>query len=240
MSDSARLASTAFAAKPAQVPYANFSISPQKLVEIGNGVSTAIEDSAYAAAVSYVEAVSYIPKGSIAWSVVRLYYSCFYSIRALLLMNGMLPFNCKGEMYLDVNSGSFLKGGSSSHHFNWMAIRKHLSVSANWFISEDSQVAYEKLRTFRESINYTHGFTDPEYHDCLSAGSDGFEKRLRSYRDDEQFLYTYLVDHLALSYPTKLIFHLDGELDTRSNRLSPKRAAHIRSVWKLKDRCPLS
>src|SRR5690606_37510254 len=116
----------------------------------------------------------------------------------------------------------FLKGGTSSHHWNWISIRKVVQLSESWFASSDSQEAYERLRKHRENVNYTHAFTDPAFHRCLVSGESDLTKRFRLYRDDGTFLYTYLDDHLAIAYPTKLIFSLDAWLRDVSMSLPPE------------------
>lgn len=240
MSDAARLASLAFSRKPQGTPYANFIPCAGEIVEIQATVEDAVTESTYAAVVSYAEAISGLQHGSISWSIVRLYYSCFYSLRALLLLNEVVPFNCGSEMLLDISSGKFLKGGRSSHHWNWTSIRKVAQLDESWFVSSDSEDAYEKLRKHRENVNYTHAFTDPAFHRCLVAGEPDLTKRFRSYRDDESFLYTYLDDHLAIAYPTKLIFFLDARLRDVSMSLPSENISHAMKIWSMKDRCPIS
>jgi len=240
MSDAARLASQAFLQKPQGTPYAHFVPTAGEISAIRATVEDAVMESTYAAVVSYAEAMSGLQHGSISWSIVRLYYSCFYSLRALLLLNEVVPFNCRGEMLLDIPSGKFLKGGASSHHWNWTSLRKIAQLGGGWFLSSDSEETYEKLRRHRENVNYTHAFTDPSFHRCLVSGESDLTKRFRSYRDDGPFLYTYLTDHLAIAYPTKLIFNLDASLRDASMSLPPENISHVKKIWSMKDRCPVS
>lgn len=240
MSDAARLARQSFLSKPAGLSCEQFTPGAGDLAAIGAKVSDAVSESAYAAVVSYAEALASLKHGSISWSIVRLYYSCFYSIRALLLLNQVVPFNCNGEMLLDISNAKFLKGGRSSHHWNWHSIKKVTRLTSSWFLSTDSQESYEKLREYRENVNYTHPFTDPNFHPCLVSGEADLGKRFRSYRDDNVFLYTYLTDHLAIAYPTQLIFKLDTSMMSAAINLEPEKVAHIKKIWSLKDRCPMS
>lgn len=240
MSDAARLARQAFSQKPEGTPYADFALSAAEISAIRATIEDAVKASSYAAIVSYAEAMSGLQRGSISWSIVRLYYSCFYSLRALLLLNKVVPFNCQGEMMLDIPSGKFLKGGGSSHNWNWKSIRKVAQLGGAWFVSSDSQDTYERLRKHRENVNYTHAFTDPAFHRCLVSGETDLARRFRAYRDDGSFLYTYLADHLAVAYPTKLIFSLDASLHDASMSLPPENIAHLRKIWSIKDRCPVS
>ena len=240
MSDAARLASQAFLHKPPGTPYAHFVPSAGEISAIRATLEDAVIESTYAAVVSYAEAMSGLQHGSISWSIVRLYYSCFYSVRALLLLDEVVPFNCRGEMLLDISSGKFLKGGASSHHWNWKSLRKIAQLGGGWFLSSDSEETYDLLRKHRENVNYTHAFTDPNFHRCLVSGESDIIKRFRSYRDDVPFLYTYLADHLAIAYPTKLIFSVDASLRDASMSLPPECISHAKKIWSMKDRCPAS
>lgn len=240
MSDAARLARQSFLNKPPGASYLHFKPSPGDVGSISAVVNDAIVDSAYSAVVSYAEALSGLKQGSISWSIVRLYYSCFYSIRALLLLGDVVPFNSGGdEMLLDIVGAKFAKGGRSSHHWNWTAIRKIARLSATWYLSQDSQDAYDQLREYRENVNYTHVFTDPNFHQCLITAEPDLTKRFRSYRDDGAFVYTYLADHLAIAYPTKLIFALDAKMRGSAINFEADRVSHIKKIWTFKDRCPI-
>lgn len=201
--------------------------------------SEAAIDAAYAGAVSYAEALTGLRTGSTSWAVVKLYYSSFYSMRALLFMSGIVSFNCGGEMIYEIPTGRFLKGGRSSHHWNWASIRK-TAANNKWFSSQDSEDTYNQLRDHRENVNYTHGFVDPELHSSMAALGADIAKSFRTYRDDVEFFYTYLPEHLALAYPTRILLEVERELERANAHLSADRVAHLSSIWKIKDRCILT
>lgn len=240
MSDASRLARQSFMNKPSGASYAHYQPTAGELSSISMTMSDAVVGSAYAAALSYAEALSGIQKGSVSWSVIKLYYSCFYSLRAILFLNKIVPFNGGVEMLLDVQAAKFIKGGRSSHHWDWSSFKKIGRISGNWIVSSDSRESYERLREHRENVNYTHGFTDPLLHSCLMTGEADLSKRFRAYRDDVGFLYTYLEDHLAVAYPTKLIFWLDHLMKSELISLSSDNVSHLNKVWSLRDRCPVT
>lgn len=240
MSDAARLSRIAYLAKPPGQSYIHYKVNAANIIAIDSLINNAILESAYSSIVSYAEAMSGIKRNSISWSIVRLYYSCFYCIRCLLLLNKVVPFNGGDEMLFDVSDATFHKGGKSSHHWNWRSIGKIKRLASNWPFSSDSEECYGKLREHRENVNYTHGFTDPHFHPCLISAETSIEKRLRSYRDDSSFSYTYLTDHLAIAYPTKLIFELEAVMRSAGLQLDAVKLKHIDRVWSLKERCPLS
>ena len=240
MSDAARLASVCFSGKPAGTNFQHYSPTSAELTSIIATSEAAVIESAYAAALSYAEAISGLQKGSVSWSIVKFYYSCFYCIRASLFLNGIVPFHGGKEMILDTHNGKFFSGGRSSHHWNWNSIRNLSSMHGSWIISQDSQDSYEKLREHRENVNYTHGFTDPYFHRCLISSEQDLAKRIRAYRDDVAFFYTYLPDHLAIAYPTKLIFNLDNAMQASSIILPDESLSHLKKIWVIKDRCPIT
>lgn len=239
MSDAARLARLAYSKKPERMPYPKFEISQASLNEIKLHKSVAASDAAFSAAVSYIEALSGLYVGSTSWSIVKFYYSSYYSIKSLLLLDGVVPFNCGNEMLLDTSNGSFLKGGTSSHHWNWFSIRR-TAAKEKWFTSQDSQETYQNLRAHRENVNYTHAFRDPELHPSLITAESDLAKKYRTYRDDSEFFYTYLPDHSMIAYPTRALVEVDERLKQESIAINSDKIDHLTSIWKLRDRCPLS
>lgn len=239
MSDAARLASLAYRGKPSGMQRTNFQLPNAKIAQIIKSIPNDIESAAYSAAVSYVEALSGIRNGRASWAIVKLYYSCFYCIRTLLLADGIVPFNCGQEYILDSARNTFEKGGRSSHHWNWPTFSRIRRLS-RWIYSIESRSAYETMRKYRENANYTHPFTDPKMPSFLNSLESELSKRVRTYRDDDEFFLTYLPEHLPLAYVTKLIYEVDLELTLRSIKLQAERRAHLISSWSFADRCPIA
>lgn len=239
MSDASRLARQHFSKKPQGLPYGVFPIDNLALRQIQGKLDDAAIEAFYAAVISYIEAINGLGRKSISWSVIQLYYSCYYSVKSLLFLRGVVPFNCGDEMVLDTNSSLYHRGGRSSHQWNWRNLVKIPNVSGEWFASADAQAAYAKLRKHREDVNYNHYFTDPDFHDCLVSSEPDIVKRFRTYRDDTMFFYTYMPEHLALAFPTALVSHIDAEMRGRSLRLSGDKLDHASKIWKFRDRCPL-
>lgn len=240
MPNSSRLAKRAFSTKPRGLPLDSFQLSPSDLRDIAAPIHADALDDAYAAAVTYAEAVSALRQSLISWSVIRLYYTAFYCVRSLCFISKVVPFNNRGEFVLDAALNNFYKGGASTHKWNWNAFRRIPSLNTLWPFSTDSADAYGALRQHREDVNYRSCFPDPGLHSCLVAPETDVGRRFRSYRDDDDFFYTYLPEHLALAYPTKLLVFLDEELSKRDLTQSEERRRHLRSIWALKDRCPIT
>lgn len=238
MSDVGRILRQAYEKKPKGMPLSDYTLDEFQISSIKSQFHDAAVDSAYAAVLSFSEALSGLSSGSTSWPIVKLYYSCYYSLKSTLLFSSIAPFMSKEQILFDAESGRFFKGGQSSHNWNWRSFERIECLTDNWIFSEDSRVAYEALRGHRENVNYTHGFTDPNFHRCLPNIPDGLEKSICAYRDDEDFIYTYLQDHLMLSYPTKVVFSLGKEMSERDARFAESRCGHIGSVWPLRSRGP--
>lgn len=239
MSNAGRLARQAYDAKPSGLERAHFQLSRSILDQITEQIEEDAADAAYAAAVSYAEALSGLNHGSTSWSMVKLYYSAFYCIRSFTLLYNIVPFHSgRDHFLLDLRDNTFLKGGPSSHHWNWNSFRRIKRLN-KWYYSEDSEETYNRLRDRREDANYKFAFLDPEFPLCISDSGLDITKRIRNYRDDASYFYTYIDSHSALSYPTSLIFNLDSDIGSRKIEFSDQRAKHIKSIWPLKDRCPV-
>ncbi len=238
MSNSGRLARQSFLSKPNGTPRTNYSLPTNILSQITQHLNQDAEDAAYASLVTYAEALRGLEKGNTSWSIVKLYYSAFYSIRTLLLMSGVVPFHCDSYLMLDTQQNTFLKGGTSSHNWNWSTFRTIKRLNT-WHFSDDSKHTYEALRTIREDANYRFSFVDPQFPNCIRSEIDDISKKFRGYRDDSTFFYTYLDGHYPLAYPTSLLFSLENYSAARP-KLQDERLSHIKSIWPLKDRHPLT
>lgn len=240
MSDASKLARQFFLGKPKGFGYSDFYLTPHDTSVVKSTLTDAVIGSAYAATLSYAEAIAGIQKSAISWSIVKLYYSCFYSLKTMLYLQGVIPFHSGCQMMLDLKTGKFYKGGDSSHHWNWNSFRKIPVLNTCWYISPDSQDTYGKLRDHREEVNYTREFTDPDFHSCLISEEKDLAKRIRAYRDDYDFFYTYLENHLAIAYPTRLIFSLDAQMKQEAISLPAESSHYLARLWSMRDRCPLT
>lgn len=238
MSDAARIASQVFLQKPAGMKREHFLASPPSLAQIQSCVYSDAAESAYASVVSYAEAISGLMSGRTSWSVVKLYYSAYYSIRSLMLANFVVPFHCKEQYLLDARDNLFLKGGNSSHQWNWSSIRAVKRLN-HWYFSTDAEQAYDNLRNLRERANYNQPFIDPSFPIFIHNPTGDLAKVLRVYRDDKDLFYTFLLDHFCLAFPTRLIYLVDETMHNLGLGFDGDRSHHLKSVWSLKDRCPL-
>lgn len=241
MSDAAKFAKAVLLRKPAETPISKVTVTPAEEQAIASKIPDALIESAFSAAVSYTEAINGLKNRSTSWSIIKLYYTCYYAIKSLNLHNGILPFNDgKKERMYDSKTKSFSNGGTSSHVWNWRSLRSYIRSSSMWYISEDSENCYNSLKSYRESVNYNGKFPEPLLHKCVVGICPDLERKFRAYRDDVDFTYTYLDDHNAIAYPTKLLFFLDERLKIAGYSLSADQIKYIKANWKFKDRCPIA
>lgn len=239
MSDAARLASQVFLQKPAGMKREHFKVSSSSLSQIQSFIHLDAAEFAYASVVSYAEAINGLMLGRTSWSVVKLYYTAYYSIRSLMLASFVVPFHCKEHFLFDARDNVFLKGGSSSHHWNWSSIATIKRLN-QWFFSPDSENAYDNLRNLRERANYNQPFLDPSFPLYIHNPTGDLAKVVKSYRDDEDLFYTFLLDHFCLAFPTKLLYAVDETIKNLGLRFDEDRSVHLKSLWSLRERCPLS
>ncbi len=239
MSSAAKLAAALMTGRPKGTPYADYTLGIARAQGITTAIAADVQDAVYAAALSYSEALRGLGARNTTWALVKLYYSAFYSLRASLLLDDIIPFFC-GEFYLcDARTGAVQKGGRSSHNWHWKSVRSYQRLSG-WYYSDDSNNAYDQLRDMREEVSYRAGFSDPSWPNYLyQASMYGVAKSFRTYRDDNGFFYTYLADHLAMAYPTKLLLEVCSRYAAGEQRLEEEQSEHLHKVWPLKDRPPL-
>ena len=225
-------------ARPKGAPISKFVLPISTVSGFAEAVQADIQDAAYAAALSYADAIRGLIAGNPSWALIKLYYSAFYNIRLLLLLDGIIPFHC-GEYYLcDSRDGAVKRGGKSSHQWQWNSLRDFRR--SGWYYSVDSSDAYDRLKAIREDANYRFGFIDPNWHRCLAQVSvAGIPKSFRTYRDDGDFTYTYLDDHVSFAYPTKILYAASSIFLAAGHGVSEERQSHLKKTWPLKDKPPL-
>lgn len=237
MANSAKLAKVAFERKPNGQDKKYYQLDSRIVAQISSETRNDAAEAAFSAAVSYCEAINGLKNGSASWAIVKLYYSSFYCLRSILYANNLIPFEAGKFLIFDCQENTFINGGASSHKWDWKSIRSVDRLNY-WIFSEDSATAYKSLCNNRDDANYKKLFTDPDLPDCLTTSESDISKRIKTYREDQAFFYTYLDEHLTLAYPTKLIYSLDAILSSIIPALSAERKTHLKKRWLLKERCP--
>ncbi|WP_420603789.1 hypothetical protein [Flagellimonas sp.] len=149
------------------------------------------------------------------WPTVNLYYSCFYLLKSSLCSRNVFLFRKERDMYhIDIDESSNLTKVPAKHksdHNSSIYLFKKKYSETDILQSNDigSQNSYEWLRGKREEINYKfptfYEPACPNYWEEIKSNYpiSKFTKLLKSYINDDDFIYPFLEDHAILALPIK-------------------------------------
>jgi hypothetical protein len=166
----------------------------------------------YSACVSIGDALQGLEKSLFTWSTVKLYYSTFYLLRALLALSGRaLVYDgykprtllCKaGE-----NPGAL--GGKIRGTHQLVIAYFEKSFPSSPLLSQDiaNERPFEWLINRREEANYAAGrFEDPSCPPHFgSVVRVGVRKATAGYIADHTYLYAFDPDHAMLAFPIEVL-----------------------------------
>lgn len=161
----------------------------------------------YSAALSIGDAVYGIQKRRFSWSIVQLYYSAFYSVRALLCDNDVIFLHIDGKPYeLHIQPGSSLAHPpnptrGSTHKWSFYKLSKHFSASPLISQTIDGLDPFKWLMERRESVNYRRArFVEPNCPPELERIASGSIRNfLETYENDDT--YSFDRDHAMVAFP---------------------------------------
>ena len=178
----------------------------------------------YKSAISFVEATANIMDRQYSWAVVKLYYSVFYSLRAIMLSDGLaIVKDGKGNFfYIDtISSGNVIKvsGKQKGDHKNTIKLFKDVAHSRGWpFLGEIGGVElFDWIMDKREFINYrVSTFSEP-------AGDYGLFTKfvedkntvnhlIKQYLKEDYNIYCFDEYHSMYATPAVLINFLNSKL----------------------------
>ena len=178
----------------------------------------------YSASITFLDAIRGMQGGYFSWSIVKLYYSSFYSVRALLGGHLIAIFYLpgKGTPYslhvVDGNSPRREKG--TTHKVVWKILERDLPNNPVMG-TIDNNVAHEWLMALREDANYrTPKFPDPSVPNYFSEiDKNGLVNTLNIYANDKSNLYAFDKDHASVAYPLECLRHSRKALANLSLKL---------------------
>jgi uncharacterized protein (UPF0332 family) len=153
--------------------------------------------------------------GFYSWSTVKLYYSVFYSLRALLAFGHVAIFYVgQSPFWIKITPGERPRAGRvlSSHKLIIELFDREFHNSP--ILSQD--IGFERplvwLRNQRELVNYRQAkFSEPNVPSLFAAVSKS--KRIRTmiaaYMRDNS--YAFDPDHAILAYPIAVLKELTGK-----------------------------
>ncbi|MBR0725296.1 hypothetical protein [Bradyrhizobium manausense] len=150
------------------------------------------------------------------WPTINFYYSCFYSIRAILALSSVcLYYDAKKPRSLECLVGKLpsqppgnVRG--STHKFAFDAFSRRFKSSPILSQTIDSQTPFDWLMKRREDANYNVArFVEPSesvYFSYVKRSS--IRKLCVEYLQDAS--YAFDPDHALMAYPLMLIKHIEG------------------------------
>lgn len=190
-------------------------------------LSAALVDDAldlhYKALVSLCESVNSVSRNLYSWATIKAYYSLFYLLRCSLALNGYAVLR-NGRLYLlRIKPGEkpeTFVDARSDHDYVISAYRRLYSGSdilqSN---SIDYLNPYKWVQERRSQINYRQRqFHDPGPPDFMRAmaeaiESDGVDRLVTRYVDDDPLRYCFLPEHACLALPIRRLLLTHQQLD---------------------------
>jgi hypothetical protein len=171
----------------------------------------------YSGLLTIADAVRGLDQGFYSWSVTKLYYSCFYLLRAYLAVDGISMFYlgvkprwCEavagsGPQKAPVPRGQL--GSETSHKFvfNLFSAKYPRSILLSQEI--DGEHPFFWLQSKRERFNYRYAkFVEPECPDCFRyVEEEEIQNLISLYRDDGTYLYAFDPEHAMLAFPIAVV-----------------------------------
>ena len=183
------------------------SCLPLTSLECSNLAAGLREDgirAAYSALVSLADSVNGLNAGFYSWTVVKLYYSVFYTLQSLLASDGVALFYVgSSPFWVDLQPGNRPASGSSSSHKTVMKIYRGRFPGA--FLLSQQIALQEPLMWFqqqREFVNYKIGkFAEPSHYPVFNGILKQRMSRtaLATYLTEDT--YAFDPDHAIFAYP---------------------------------------
>jgi hypothetical protein len=177
-------------------------------------------------AVSIVDAIRGLQNGFFSWATVKLYYSLFYSLRAILSQNRycVVYEGTKPRTVQAIAGGRCEKAKGNTH--NVVIAHFCSSLPGHWLLSQEIALLSPPiwLMRLREQANYGAKFWEPE---CPShferVMASGIRQSMSSYLNDRMLAFDS--DHAALAYPLQAFV----EARARANPMDEPEAEFIRT-----------
>lgn len=181
--------------------------------------------------ISILEAIRGIDCKCFTWSVVKAYYSAFYSMRAYLAYVGVnINFESSDNHYYSYDSSNLkIKLKRNTHASVLMAYKNEVSTRSIIQKFGDLDIP-EWLKKQRELANYINPiFSDPQPH----ASQPTFSKK-NIYQLVEEYVkdidtYCYDQEHAVIAFPIKLILTAKGA-QTASPNYDEDKKQHINTL----------
>lgn len=185
--------------------------------------------------ISFCEAVYGIKNQRYTWSIVKLYYSTFYLLRADILLSGYYLIRCVSLFYGKAKKSTKLEKFHipkvrGDHQYTTFFAKKLHEEGKRIDVIQDMLIEdilpYFWLMKQRERVNYQFKeFLDPLVDDILEVPVDyiktGGEKKLYSlYDNDEHKIYCANEQHACVAIPYNKLKILQKDFSTKNNNFT--------------------
>lgn len=187
---------------------------------------------AQAAVATLAEATLALQEQRFTWATVKLYYCCFYSLRALLFFESICVFYRDKSPYSITCRGGevFVRRKGNSHLVVFSAFRHTFPNDILLSQPITGLDPLDWLEDLRNRANYTMApIPDPDVPAHMLAPSRRLRQYFSTYIADDSYLYAFQPEHAALAFPIAAIKRLDAELKRRGRVVEV--SAHFRNIF---------
>nr|WP_315233215.1 hypothetical protein [uncultured Flavobacterium sp.] len=202
-----------------------FTVNNTKRIRLENCIESDTLSYFYKSIYSFVQALNNIDKNNYNWSIVQLYYSCFYAIRADILLSNHCIVRCGGLFMVENKTGeqfqSITMNARGDHQMAIALLKKlkneHKLTDEILDIDLEGTDAYSWLMKHRERTNYQmKNFVDPEIDVLFNHLNDYFKTKklfeLFNFYSQSDYSICFDLDHSALSIPFKKIMQIKEKI----------------------------
>jgi hypothetical protein len=207
------------------------SLSQLEVTSLISGLRADAADFYYSGWISFLDALSGISKGFYTWSVVKLYYSVFYSLRASLAIDNVCAFHVNGSPFSVVAQPGQNPMSSTDRGTHKTVLKTFERNNPNHpLVSQqiDLEDPVDWIVAKRESANYGDPrFSEPDSRDELEyVAAHGLRKVLAGYVAEPSLLYVFDPEHAMIAYPLRAL-QLIGDQVLAVSPLVPSEAEKL-------------
>jgi hypothetical protein len=205
--------------------------------ELSNILNVDAIDNFYSGAVSLSDAINGVDHGYFSWATVKLYYSLFYALRAILCLTDHCIFYYGSKpRWILAQAGARANRTSGTTHKCVLTFYRSRHPQASLLSQPiEAEDSLDWLLSKRETANYrSYGFEEPRIpsHFEHLMVRNGIRRALEAYIGDQDGIYAFDPDHAAIALPVRALGILRNELSVRGSRLESERADFLRKALK--------
>jgi hypothetical protein len=200
-----------FPTRPRRAVVEAYTITPRDVIALSPAIDQDADDYFYSACMSVVDGLRATEAGFYTWSAVKLYYSVFYSLRAILGWDRIVIFHPleAGAYAVAVTPGAHpvLMPGKGTHKSLLEYFRR--TRRAHPILQQDIELVdgLQWMLDKREGANYlTPRFCEPRIPDHFAKiTSLGVARATGAYFGDRSGLLSFDKDHAIVSFPLAVL-----------------------------------